>query len=63
MPVFDYHNRRQIRRSDITILNEADLRGADLSEANLSAAIVTTKQLEKAKSLKGATMPDGSIHE
>ncbi len=55
-----------------TDLNGADLRGADLrganlgnadlSEANLSEAIVTTEQLKTARSLKGATMPDGSIH-
>jgi Pentapeptide repeats (8 copies) len=48
-------------------LSEAILRGADLSEADLSladlsGAEVTTEQLDKAKSLQGATMPDGSIH-
>ena len=43
-------------------LSGAILRGADLREANLSKAIVTLEQLEKAKSLKDATMPDGSIH-
>src|SRR5260370_642222 len=37
------------------ILSEADLRGADLR-----GAIVTSEQLETAKSLQGATMPDGS---
>ena len=41
---------------------EANLSGVDLSEANLSDAIVTEEQLEKAESLKGATMPDGSKH-
>jgi uncharacterized protein YjbI with pentapeptide repeats len=40
----------------------ADLSGAVLSEANLRDATVTREQLAKAKSLKGATMPDGSIH-
>jgi pentapeptide repeat protein len=40
----------------------ADLSGADLSGANLSGAKVTTEQLYEVKSLKGATMPDGSIH-
>lgn len=45
----------------------ADLRHADLSEAelegaNLYGARVTEEQLTKAKSLQGATMPDGSIH-
>ncbi len=43
-------------------LSEADLSGADLTYANLNAANVTEEQLAKAKSLKGATMPDGSIH-
>jgi hypothetical protein len=40
----------------------ADLSDADLSGANLKGAKVTDEQLTKAKSLKGATMPDGSIH-
>ena len=53
-------------------LSEANLQGADLSHANLSeadlqganlhGATVTTQQLEKVKSLRGATMPDGSKH-
>ncbi len=50
-------------------LNLADLSGTDLSQADLSytylkgAIGITTEQLEKqAKSLKGATMPDGSQH-
>jgi len=46
-------------------LSEADLQGAnlngvDLNAANLNGATVTTQQLEKVKSLGGATMPDGS---
>jgi hypothetical protein len=61
-------------RADLsdTLLSEANLSGAMLSEANLSeadlsgaflyGAKVTEEQLKKAKSLKGATMPDGSIH-
>src|SRR5713101_4972460 len=40
----------------------ANLRGANLREADLRGATVTKEQLEKAKSLKGTTMPDGSIH-
>ena len=40
----------------------ARLRGADLREANLQGAVVTDRQLGRAKSLEGATMPDGSIH-
>jgi uncharacterized protein YjbI with pentapeptide repeats len=48
-------------------LREADLsltkmERADLGEADLSGAIVTKEQLETVKSLKGATLPDGSIH-
>jgi uncharacterized protein YjbI with pentapeptide repeats len=50
-------------------LSEADLSEADLSRAYLSRANlkgvtgITVEELEKqAKSLKGATMPDGSIH-
>lgn len=43
-------------------LSGADLAGADLSRAFLSGAIVTHKQLKEAESLKGAIMPDGSIH-
>lgn len=43
-------------------LEGANLEGADLSAADLSHAKVTDRQLEAAKSLKGATMPDGSTH-
>jgi uncharacterized protein YjbI with pentapeptide repeats len=50
------------------ILTGANLRGADLNKANLawanlSGANVTSEQLGKAASLKGATMPDGTVHE
>jgi Pentapeptide repeats (8 copies) len=53
---------------DKTILSDANLVGANLSGAKLhktvlSGATVTEEQLKTAKSLKGATMPDGSIHE
>ena len=40
----------------------ANLHEADLHEANLRGAIVTPDQLAQAKSLQGATMPDGTIH-
>ena len=44
-------------------LREAKLDGTDLRGANLkNATDITTEQLDKAKSLQGATMPDGSTH-
>ncbi len=43
-------------------LSQADLIRANLSDADLSGAKVTEEQLKTAKSLKGATMPDGSKH-
>jgi uncharacterized protein YjbI with pentapeptide repeats len=43
-------------------INAAALNGADLSKANLSGVRRWTKeQLAEAKSLKGATMPDGQV--
>lgn len=45
-----------------TDLSKANLCGADLSSADLRGAIVTPEQLKQAKSLQGATMPDGSKH-
>jgi hypothetical protein len=64
-------------RLDFAILAEADLRLAELSEADLSGAnlsgadlrganlkgtTVTLMQLSETKSLKGATLPDGTKH-
>jgi hypothetical protein len=43
-------------------LSGANLSGAVLSGAELADALVTPEQLDQAKSLKGTTMPDGSIH-
>ena len=43
-------------------LHRAKLADADLSEATLYGANILPEQLEQAKSLKGATMPDGSTH-
>jgi uncharacterized protein YjbI with pentapeptide repeats len=43
-------------------LSKATLFNANLEGANLSKAWVTREQVCKAKSLQGATMPDGSIH-
>jgi uncharacterized protein YjbI with pentapeptide repeats len=58
-----------LRSADLT---GADLRGADLSEArldeadlsgaNLSGAEATRQQLDRARSLAGTVMPDGSTH-
>ncbi len=44
-------------------LSRADLNNADLSNADLSAAINWTReQLQLARSLEGATMPDGRLY-
>jgi len=40
----------------------ANLRGADLSETILYGSNATVEQLAQAKSLRGATLPDGSKH-
>lgn len=40
----------------------ADLTGANMKKANLIGAKVTLEQLSKARTLEGATMPDGTIH-
>ncbi|MCC6298650.1 MAG: pentapeptide repeat-containing protein [Anaerolineales bacterium] len=45
------------------ILADANLQGAILVEANLRDATVTEEQLSKAKSIQGATMPNGTKHE
>jgi uncharacterized protein YjbI with pentapeptide repeats len=44
-------------------LGGADLSGVVLSGADLTDANVTEEQLATCKSLKGATMPDGSKHD
>lgn len=44
------------------ILDGADLSGAILDEADLREVRVTTEQLDKAKSLRDAIMPDGTKH-
>ncbi len=51
-----------LREADLTGANlrGADLRGAKLIRANLRGAMVTNGQLAQAKTLKGATMPDGT---
>jgi Pentapeptide repeats (8 copies) len=44
-------------------LRGANLTGTNLERANLRDATITQEQWEKAKSLKGATMPDGTKHD
>lgn len=44
-------------------LSFASLQGADLSNATLKGTIVTPEQLEQARSLEGATLPDGTKYE
>jgi uncharacterized protein YjbI with pentapeptide repeats len=44
-------------------LNGADLHRADLRCAKMTGAKISTEQLDKAKSLKDATMPDGTKHD
>ncbi len=41
---------------------KANLEDANLVRADLTGANVTPEQLNRAKSLKGAIMPDGTIH-
>jgi uncharacterized protein YjbI with pentapeptide repeats len=53
----------QLQRKVELNLSGADLSGADLSGADLTDANVTEVQLAACKSLVGATMPDGSIHD
>ena len=44
-------------------LSGANLSGANLYNANLQNAIgVTVQELQQAKSLQGAIMPDGTTH-
>ena len=43
-------------------LSDAHLDGTDLHAADLTGAKVTSEQLATAKSLEGATMPDGTKH-
>jgi energy-coupling factor transporter transmembrane protein EcfT len=43
-------------------LSKATLRNVNLDWANLTKAKVTKKQLAQAKSLRHATMPDGTVH-
>ena len=46
-----------------SILIEANMTAADLSGAVLTDALVSGETLDAAESLKGAYMPDGTIHE
>jgi CHAT domain/Pentapeptide repeats (8 copies) len=53
----------QLQRKDELNLRGADLTDADLSGADLTGANITEEQLATCKSLAGATIPDGSIHD
>jgi uncharacterized protein YjbI with pentapeptide repeats len=44
-------------------LTRVDLTGADLTRAAFTDVRITEEQLSKAKSLQGATMPDGTKHD
>lgn len=46
-----------------TFLSGARLKGTDFTKANLKGAAVAPEQLAQASSLKGAIMPDGTIHD
>jgi uncharacterized protein YjbI with pentapeptide repeats len=52
-------------RADLDGANlvDADLGGVNLTGANLTRATVTDEQLSGARSLEGATLPDGTVHE
>src|SRR3989440_1687792 len=55
----------QLQKADLrgSVLTGTDLSFANLRNADLYDTDLTTEELEKkARSLKGATMPDGSIH-
>ena len=44
-------------------LSDAKLSGVNLNGANLRGSEVQRKQLAKTKTLEGAIMPDGTVHE
>jgi hypothetical protein len=58
--------KTDLREADLSEVNlsRANLSDADLNKADLSDATgVTDEQLAQAKTLEGATMPDGSTHD
>lgn len=55
-------NLREAKLGGAKLLG-ADLREADLSLADLSGTQIGETELEKAKSLEGTTMPDGTKHD
>jgi hypothetical protein len=58
-------NRANLSEADLSgaDFRDADLGGANLSEADLTNAKISEEQLRQAKSLKGATMPNGQKYE
>lgn len=48
---------------DMKKMQEGFLQGADMTRANLRGAQVTIRTLAQAKSLKGAIMSDGTVHD
>lgn len=57
-PIFAFKDFNQ----KMKVLGDAELENAELNNVNLSGAKVTREQLASAKSLTGATMPDGTLH-
>jgi membrane protein implicated in regulation of membrane protease activity len=55
-------NLRKANLSNAILFN-ANISNAILEEANFNKSWVTREQLKQTKSLKGATMPDGSLHD
>ncbi|MCB9009934.1 MAG: pentapeptide repeat-containing protein [Ardenticatenaceae bacterium] len=45
------------------LLTDADFTGADLEQANLAGSNITLAQIQSAKTLAGAIMPDGTFFE
>ena len=57
-----YGNRANLKVVKELLLHETILQETDLTNTNLTRAAISDHQLNKAKSLQGAVMPDGSKH-